>query len=238
MQNILFLVKKYWKELALLLLIIVAIFIAVYSIYLQKAEAESTINMEVALQDNFQDEMSGIINVDVKGAVTKPGVYQVESGAIVNDVILLAEGFTKNAYQNGINLSKRVTDEMVIYVYTTSEIKAANKTEVSINTCVAQTYDICNCTEKQESIIETGTTANNDANGTTSEAQDDTANIVNINTAGVSELTSISGIGEAKAEAIIEYRNTNGNFLNITDLLNVSGIGEALFAKIKDFITI
>ncbi|PID65229.1 MAG: hypothetical protein CR977_01770 [Gammaproteobacteria bacterium] len=49
---------------------------------------------------------------------------------------------------------------------------------------------------------------------------------VNINTAGVEELTALSGIGEKKAKAIINYRKKNGKFKSVSDLTNVKGIGE------------
>ena len=61
---------------------------------------------------------------------------------------------------------------------------------------------------------------------------------VSINTASKEELMTLSGIGEAKAGAIIEYREKNGNFASIEDIKNVSGIGDAIFEKIKDNITI
>ena len=49
---------------------------------------------------------------------------------------------------------------------------------------------------------------------------------------------NLTGIGEAKAKAIVEYREKNGNFKKIEDIMSVSGIGQALFDKIKDNITI
>ena len=61
---------------------------------------------------------------------------------------------------------------------------------------------------------------------------------VNINTSTIEELKTLTGIGEAKANAIIEYRNKNGNFKNIEDIKNVSGISESVFVKIKENITI
>ena len=48
---------------------------------------------------------------------------------------------------------------------------------------------------------------------------------------------TVSGIGESKAIAIIDYRKTN-KFNKIEDIMNVSGIGESLFAKIKSYITV
>ena len=60
---------------------------------------------------------------------------------------------------------------------------------------------------------------------------------ININTATKEELMNLPGIGESKANNIIEYRNKNGNYNSIEDLLKVSGIGENLFAEIKENIT-
>ena len=66
----------------------------------------------------------------------------------------------------------------------------------------------------------------------------ESSGVVNINTATVSELTSISGIGESRAKAIIDYREKNGNFKSIDDIKKIDGIKEGLFSKIKDKITI
>jgi len=60
---------------------------------------------------------------------------------------------------------------------------------------------------------------------------------VNINTASKDELMTLSGIGEVKAQAIIDYRTKNGPFKDIHDIVNVSGIGEKTFENIKDSIT-
>ncbi len=62
--------------------------------------------------------------------------------------------------------------------------------------------------------------------------------IININTAGKFELIQLKGIGETKAEAIIEYRKSVGYFKNIEDIMNVKGIGESIFNSIKDNITV
>ncbi len=62
--------------------------------------------------------------------------------------------------------------------------------------------------------------------------------VVNINTAGIELLTKLNGIGPAKAQAIIDYRTTNGLFKTIEKIKNVKGIGEAIYDKIKEFICI
>ena len=61
---------------------------------------------------------------------------------------------------------------------------------------------------------------------------------ININTAGKEELMELKGIGEARAEAIILYRETYGGFGYIEEIMNVSGIKEAAFSKIKDQICV
>ncbi|MBQ0058409.1 MAG: helix-hairpin-helix domain-containing protein [Lachnospiraceae bacterium] len=62
--------------------------------------------------------------------------------------------------------------------------------------------------------------------------------LININTADISQLMTLSGIGEAKATAIIKDRDTNGPFQTKEDIMRVSGIGDGMYARIKDDITV
>lgn len=62
--------------------------------------------------------------------------------------------------------------------------------------------------------------------------------LVNINKASLAELTGISGIGESRAQAIIDYREKNGGFRSVEEIKNVDGIKDGLFSKIKDYITV
>ena len=61
---------------------------------------------------------------------------------------------------------------------------------------------------------------------------------ININSADVSQLTQLTGIGEARAADIIAYRTEHGRFLTIEEIMNVSGIKESTFQKIKDQIVV
>jgi len=61
---------------------------------------------------------------------------------------------------------------------------------------------------------------------------------VNVNTANESELQALTGIGPAKAKAIIEYRTKNGAFKTVDDLLKVPGIGPAVLGKMKADVTL
>lgn len=62
--------------------------------------------------------------------------------------------------------------------------------------------------------------------------------LININTATLSELTTLPGIGESRARDIIEYRTQHGQFHSKEDIMKISGIKEAAYSKIKDYITV
>lgn len=66
----------------------------------------------------------------------------------------------------------------------------------------------------------------------------DTNGKININTADLSELQEIPGVGEKKAQSIMEYRETSGGFQNIEQLQEVPGIKGKTFDKVKDYITV
>lgn len=162
--------------------------------------------------------------VDVKGHVKKEGVYELEEGKRVIDAINAAGGLTKDADVSVINLSKKVIDEMVIIVYSKDEVKNFTKTleEETVKNEKCANFDKL---QNDSCIGEENKTSSVDGK-------------ISINSSSVEELMNLTGIGEAKAKAIVEYREKNGNFKKIEDIMNVSGIGQALFDKIKDNITI
>ena len=158
------------------------------------------------------------IFVDVKGAVNKPGVYEFNEGEKVIDAIKKAEGLTKSAVTSNINLSKKLTNEMVIYVFNKKEIVSITTTNKIA--CNCETIEVNKCIDKNN-------TSDNSGN-----------NKININTATLDELLTLKGIGQSKAEAIIKYREENGNFNSIEDIQKVSGLGGTIYSKIKDYITV
>lgn len=205
-------------------------------------ECEECICDKVAtLSDDLEDDT---FYIEIKGAVKKPGVYLVNSHNIIDDAIKLAEGFTKKAYTKNINLSKKVSNELVIYVYTESEFKKLNEKEPIIikEECVCPSYEITDCTNSGNSLVVPDSNTSNDNNITidTSNKEENsniTSDLININTASLDELMTLNGIGESKAQSIIEYREKT-KFNSIDEIKNVSGIGETAFEKIKNNITV
>ena len=80
------------------------------------------------------------------------------------------------------------------------------------------------------------TTTNSQANGSTQ--QEESSDKINLNTATLAELQTISGIGAKRAQDIIDYRDANGGFSSVDDLANVSGIGEKTLEKLKSEVTV
>ena len=192
----------------------------------------NNVNNKNELIDSFENnsyELKDEVNaekiiVDIKGEIKKPGVYNIKVGSRVNDLINEAGGLSKNANTRFINLSKKLEDGEVVVIYSNKEINDAKKNDKLEVTAP------CVCEEvKNDACYNENSTNNNTNNG---------SKIVNINTASIQELTTLNGIGESKAKAIVSYRDKNGKFKAIKDIMNVSGISETLFSKIKNNITV
>ncbi|NMA51235.1 MAG: competence protein ComEA [Mollicutes bacterium] len=198
---------RFIKEIFLIviILLIIGLYVERYYFYFHYEDKEVIKPEPIIKDDTLEIKNTSKKYVDIKGEVASPGVYEINEGFIINDVISLAGGLTETADLSKINLSKKVSDEDVIYIYSKEEVI---KEDIKIN-----------------------------YNNTSTVIKDDN-NLININTADKNELMKLNGIGEVKASSIIEYRNTNGLFLNIEDIKNVPGISSNLYEKIKAFITI
>lgn len=159
--------------------------------------------------------------VDIKGEVKNPGVYEVKKNTRINDVIKLAGGLTYKANTKYINLSKKVKDEMVIFIYSYWEINSFKEQEKIKEEL--PTIEDKNLITSNKIVDETSTDVVNSK--------------ININSATLEQLMTLTGIGESKAKSIIEYREKN-KFKIIDDLKEVSGIGDSIFDKIKENITV
>lgn len=72
----------------------------------------------------------------------------------------------------------------------------------------------------------------------TEKAGKDAGGLISINQATKEELMTLPGIGEAKADSIISYREEHGSFQSTEELMKISGIKEGVYNKIKDYITL
>ena len=150
------------------------------------------------------------IFIHVSGAVQRPGLYKLSSEARVNDALVEAGGLSLDAdrewFNSSVNLAQKLSDGVKIYIPYKGEI---------VNSPVRQQADY----DPGASSIVLGK---------------QTQGKIDINTASVSELDSLPGIGPAYAQRIIDSRP----FPQIEDIMNVPGIGEKTFEKIKNQISV
>ena len=174
---------------------------------------ESQIPIESeALEPDTEENADGKeapLLVYVCGEVVNPGVYELPGGARVCDAVEAAGGFTKNASQDYWNLAEALTDGQMISFPTREE-----------------------AAERKKHDTDPDSSGDFSSSGRTADSK------VNINTADVSQLQQLSGIGQTRAEAIVAYRDEHGAFSKVEDIMKVSGIKNALFEKMRDDITV
>ncbi len=173
--------------------------------------------------EKIEEEEDIYYQVDIKGEVNTPGIYTVKKDSRVIDVIRLAGDLTDNADTSVLNLSKKVTDEMVIIIYSYDEVANFALTKEKEK-------------QEQEACLNYSEITNDACIKDESEIVSDST--ISLNTATIEELMTLPGIGEAKAKAIISYREEVGAFQNIEELKEVDGIGDTLFDQIKENIAI
>ncbi len=180
---------------------LVGISIGVWFFIFQNPKEDVWTDVSVPTEQTTQTTTSvpqQIILVDIKGAVKKPGVYELPVNARLHELVNVAGGLTDDAEDRQVNMAIVLADQQLVYI-----------------------------PRKGETVEQTNQTpqAGNESK-------------VNINTASAEELQTLTGIGEKKAQAIIDYRTQNGNFQSIDQLTEVDGFGEKTVEKLRDSITI
>lgn len=169
-----------------------------------------------------KEMQQAMIYVDVCGAVANPGVFQLAAGSRVFQAIEAAGGYLPEAALTCVNRAGVLTDGQQLYILTQEEMER-------------QGLDPAEMSGASDGQMN-GSAGTGQNTGMTAQVQQD--NRININTADEAQLTTLTGIGATRAQAIIAYREENGPFAAIEDIMNVQGIKEGTFAKIKDEIVV
>lgn len=164
-------------------------------------------------QEETQKSKAQQVCVYVCGQVKHPGVYRLDADSRVCDAITAAGGLTKKAAQTAVNQAEKLEDGQQIYIPSQKELSSGNGKEASDS-------------GEAGSGIQSG------------ESNKTSSGKVNINTAGKEELMTLSGIGEARAQAILQYRESNGRFQTKEQLKEVEGIKDGIYGKLEDQIEI
>jgi len=161
------------------------------------------------------------LRVYITGQVKNPDVYYLKPGSIIKEAIAAAGGPTDQADLMVVNQAQELLDQQQI----TIPAKADNLPTPGI------------IEGGEPPTVKPEQNQNAPANQSDG-LQANSNGKININTADLTELTTLSGIGPVIGQRIIDYRTENGHFIQLEDLMQVRGIGPATFAKVKDFITV
>lgn len=160
--------------------------------------------------------------VHICGAVAAPGVYELPAGSRIIDAVEAGGGFLPEADEACCNLAEEIQDGCQIYIATKQESCADGQPEKKAGI----------------QMPSNSSTQTADGNAPDSSTPVSDSGLVNLNTADVTLLMTLPGIGESRAKAIISYREQHGAFGKIEDIMKISGIKQAAFSKIKDKITV
>ena len=122
-------IRKYKYLLTIMIIILILIAVIITKTKLNKKRYDNIVAEEIDIikNDSINVEEKELCTVDIKGAVNSPGVYRLDCDNYVEDIIKAAGNLTENADTSLINLAKKITDEMVIIIYTKEEISNLNK---------------------------------------------------------------------------------------------------------------
>lgn len=176
----------------------------------ERAESGTEENVSVP-----EEGQSGLLYVHLCGAVVTEGVYALPKGSRLAAAVEAAGGFAETADRSYHNLAAALLDGQKVYIPTKEETAQLSVTE--------------------RLGEQTGRTDENDG---MQSGQTEAGQKVNLNRATKEELMTLPGIGEAKAESILLYRERVGPFQSIEELKQVSGIGEAMFERVKAVIVV
>ncbi|UQV56680.1 helix-hairpin-helix domain-containing protein [Corynebacterium pseudodiphtheriticum] len=150
------------------------------------------------------------IVVSVVGLVHNPGIMTLPEGSRAADALAVA-GVLPEADLVRINHAERLSDGQQLVVLGPND---------------------------PVPLAAAPNSAGSGGNGSTGTGPGANTGPIPLNTASAAELTSLHGVGEATAAAIIEFRDANGGFAAVDQLLEVPGIGPAKFSRLKDEVTV
>ncbi len=149
------------------------------------------------------------ITAEIAGEVITPGVYKLSNGSRIDELLVVAGGFSKDADRvwtdKYLNRAAKLTDGQKVYIPKVGE---------------------------QSNVLSAKITAGDQTASTAFSS--DSSGLININTASANQLDSLPGIGPTYAQKIIEHRP----YSTLEELVSKGAIKQNLFEKIKDKITI
>lgn len=193
----------------LLLLGVIGLVLVAVGIFIFKSGLNFGGTKVEVLSESVESNNPKSITVEISGEVISPGVYKLPDNSRINDLLVVAGGFTRSADRvwtdKYLNRAAKITDGQKVY------IPSVNKQSVSLSAKNSGGDQTISPTFSSDSKV-----------------------LININTASLDQLDSLPGIGQKYGQSIIEHRP----YSNIQELVSKGAIKQSLLDKIKDIVTI
>lgn len=204
---------------------VAVLFVTAAVILLARGNSNSPIQIINPSSEGTTDELQGNatpplssptmvpdLQVYINGAVQNPGVYPLQPGDRLADALEAAGGAVADADLTAVNLAQRVRDEGYYYIPKAGETPPP----------VAESPNLSSSHLSSDAPADSGP-----GDG-----------LIDLNTATLEDLTTLPGIGDVRAQAIVAYREQNGPFLSVEQVMEVSGIGSTTYENIRDLVQV
>lgn len=164
---------------------------------------------KVEVLDDVSQDSSEKITVEISGEVISPGVYKMDNGSRIEDLLVISGGFSAKAdrvwVDKYLNRAAKLSDEQKVFIPSVSQ---------------------------QSDVL--GANKGGDYQTISSTFSSDSNDLININTSSLEKLDSLPGIGQVYGQSIIEHRP----YSNVSELLSKGALKTSVYNKIKDLVSV
>jgi len=191
------------------LILLVGLILAASGLFFSKSGLLSPSTKVEVLTSTTSGPVSGEVTVEISGEVVTPGVYKLPGGSRVEDILIMSGGFSAKADRSWtdkyLNRAAKITDGQKIYIPSAGQ---------------------------QSGVLSAKNTVGDQTVSSTFSS--DSTTQININTASLSELDTLPGIGPVYGQSIIEHRP----YSTVEELLSKEVLKASVYQKVKDKVTV
>ena len=198
-----------------LLILLLGLILTTFGVFFSKSGLFGPSTKIEVLNSTTSGQVSGEITVEIAGQVLTPGVYKLPSGSRVEDLLIISGGYTSAAdrvwTEKYLNRAAKLSDGQKVFIP-----KVGNIPKVD-----------------EQSGVASAKTSGGDQTVSANFSSDSNA-LININTASLTQLDSLPGIGQVYGQSIIEHRP----YSNVEELLSKGALKSSVYQKVKDLVSV
>ncbi len=218
-----FFIKEHYKIVGIAFVCVGLLVFYLYRLFNQKLLVCE--QSQVSLVDVCEDTSPLVISIDVSGAIANPGVFELDNGSRIYDVLELAGPITNEAsvvwVSQIINLAQPLHDGQKIYIPFEHDLRNDGLQEVLLT--LKDSYQSSSSASSSSLTSPTSETPSNV----------ETSSLINVNTASQSQLDELPGVGEAYAEKIL----ANRPYKDVAELISKTKISSKTVESLKHLIS-